>query len=102
MPLGPPEVHPQKHLGPVCGFGATGAGADGQEGVAAVVFSAEEEVAPGDGVLGVERGGLSGDVREEALVALILGQLEQFERGLGARFEVAPQRQFLAQPFCLA
>ena len=101
MALGPAQVHPQEHLGPVGGFGAARAGADRQQGVATVVLATEEEVPSGDGVLGVELGGLGGDVRQEALVAFILPQLQQLEGGLGARFEVAPQRQLLAQPLCL-
>ena len=35
--LGPHQVHPQEHLGPVARLGAAGAGVDGHEGVAVVV-----------------------------------------------------------------
>jgi hypothetical protein len=43
VPLGPAEVHPQEHLGPVRGLGPTGPGTDHQEGPALVVLAAEEE-----------------------------------------------------------
>ena len=41
-PLGPAQVHPQQHLGPVLGVGAAGAGVDGDDGVAGVVLAAEQ------------------------------------------------------------
>ena len=51
--LGPHQVHPQQHLGPVAGLGAARAGVDRHEGVAVVVRPAEHraelervEVAP--------------------------------------------------------
>ena len=40
MTLGPPEVHPQQHLGPVGRLGAAGARADGDDGVGLVVVAA--------------------------------------------------------------
>ena len=41
--LGPAQVHAQEHLGPVGGLGAAGAGADGQDRVALVVRTREQE-----------------------------------------------------------
>ena len=37
VPLGPADVHPHQHLGPVLRLGAAGAGVDGEEGVPRVV-----------------------------------------------------------------
>ena len=39
--LGPAQVHPQQHLGPVLRFGAAGAGMDGDDRVLAIVLAAE-------------------------------------------------------------
>ena len=55
--LGPHQVHPQEHLGPVAGLGAAGPGVDGHEGVAVVVGPAEhrpqlERLEVGLGLLG--------------------------------------------------
>jgi hypothetical protein len=74
--LGPAQVHAKEHLGPVGGFGPAGPGADSQERIALVVFTAEEKAASGDAVLALERGGFAGDIVEEALVVFVLGQLE--------------------------
>jgi hypothetical protein len=46
MALGPAEVHPEQHLGPVGGLGATGAGADRQDRRSLVVLAVEEELRP--------------------------------------------------------
>jgi hypothetical protein len=41
--LGPAEVHPKEHLGPVGGFRAAGPGADRQERRTLVVLAGEQE-----------------------------------------------------------
>jgi hypothetical protein len=41
-PLGPAQVHPQQHLGPVLGVGAAGARAHRDDGIAGVVLAAEQ------------------------------------------------------------
>jgi hypothetical protein len=93
--FGPAQVHPQEHLGPVCGLGSAGPGADGEKGIAGVVLAAEEQVPPGFGVFAFELVRLLGDVLKEALIAVVLGQIEQLEGGLGAGFEMAPKRQLV-------
>jgi hypothetical protein len=93
--FGPAQVHPQEHLGPVGGFGPAGAGADGEQGISSVVLAAEEQVPSGYGIFAVELVRLLGDVLEETLIVVVLGQLEQLEGGLGARLEMAPQRQLV-------
>ena len=40
--LGPAQIHAQQHLGPVLAFGAAGAGMDGHDGAALVVFAGEQ------------------------------------------------------------
>ena len=44
--LGPAEVHPEEHLGPVGRLGAAGAGADREDRAALVVLAGEEEGGP--------------------------------------------------------
>ncbi len=39
--LGPAQVHPEQHLGPVLGLGAAGAGMDGDDRVLPIVLAAE-------------------------------------------------------------
>ena len=43
MPLGPAQVHPEEHLGPVGGLGAARAGADREDRAARVVLAREQE-----------------------------------------------------------
>jgi hypothetical protein len=88
--FGPAQVHAQEHLGPVGRLGAAGSGTDGQEGIASVVLAAEEQVPPGGRVFAVEIVRLSGDLLEQTLIAVVLGQLEQLEGGLGPGFEMPP------------
>jgi hypothetical protein len=95
--LGPAEVHPQEDLGPIGGLGAAGSGADGQESIALVVLTAKEQIAACNAVLGFEGGSLAGDVDQEALVILFLGESEQLQRRLGARFQVSPELEFFAK-----
>jgi hypothetical protein len=46
MPLGPAQVHPQEHLGPVGRLGAAGSSADGQDRRAFVVLATEQQRGP--------------------------------------------------------
>ena len=102
MALGPAEVHPEQHLRPIGGLRTAGTGADRHEGVAVVVFAAEQQVSPSHGILGLEVARLAGNVVEDALVGLFLGEVEELERGLCPRLEVAPEGQLLSQTLGLA
>jgi hypothetical protein len=99
--LGPAQIHAKEHLRPVRGLGAAGSGADREERVATVVRATEEQVSPGDGVLSVQLRRLAGDIVEEALVAFLLGELEQLDGRLGSRLEMAPERELLPEAFGL-
>jgi len=86
MALGPAEVHPEQHLGPVGGLGATGAGADRQDGRPLIVLAVEEQLRPlarevafEDRALLVELGAQLG----------VIGLLEE----LGGRLEVGRSGQ---------
>jgi hypothetical protein len=94
--LGPAEVHPQEDLGPISGLGAAGSGADGQESIALVVLTAKEQISACHAVLDFECGSLAGDVGQEALILLFLGESEQLQRRLGTRFEVSPELELFA------
>jgi hypothetical protein len=100
--LGPAQIHAQKHRGPVRGFGPTGSRADRQEGVSGVVLAAEKQVSAGLGVLRVELRRFALDFRQQAVIVLFLGKIEQLGRRLSQGFEVSPKRQLFAQAFGLA
>src|SRR5262245_5987015 len=102
MALGPAEVHPQEHLGPVGGLGAAGAGADRQERGASVVLAREEELRP-----------LAREVDVQRLVAAVELGLELAIVGFGkkvderlelprAGLEAAPRLELGAQAVSLA
>ena len=95
--LGPAEIHPQQDFGPISGLGSACPGADGQEGVALVVFATEEQVAAGNAVLGFQYRSLASDVVQEALVVFLLGESEKLEGRPGARFQVPPELEFFAE-----
>jgi hypothetical protein len=95
--FGPAEVHPQQHLGPVGGFGASGAGADREQRGALVVLAGEQQLRP-----------LAQEVALEARIAVrqlglelgVGGLVEQGNEGLellGAAFELAPALDLGAQ-----
>jgi hypothetical protein len=91
MPLGPAEVHPQEHLGPVGRFGAAGAGTDRQQSAALVVFAGEEELGPLPGEVPFERGGLAVELRGQLGITGFLDELEGGQDVLGARVKAAPE-----------
>jgi len=76
----PAHVHAEKHLGPVLGFGAAGAGLDGEDGVERVAFAGEESLGfelGDEGIGGVEfLGGVGEDGFALGGVGLFLGEVE--------------------------
>ena len=66
MALGPAQVHPQEHLGPVGRLGAAGAGADRQDRGALVVLAGEQERGPLAVEVGLERRRHRGRARPRA------------------------------------
>jgi hypothetical protein len=98
MALGPAQVHPEEHLGPVGRLGATGSGADHQEGAPLVVFAAEEEGRALSIEVGLERFGIAGQLGFELRVGRVLEEVDQLvERG-GPGFELAPGVDLGPQP----
>jgi hypothetical protein len=96
--LGPAEVHPEEHLGPVGRLRAAGAGADREDRPALVVFAREQERGPLATEVGLERGDLAVELGGQLRVAGFLDQLERREDVVGARLESAPQLDLGAQP----
>src|SRR6185437_12417898 len=65
--LGPARVHAQQHFGPVLAFGAAGAGMDGEDGVEAIVFAAEQRAGFDRLQVRAQRGLLARDLLEHGL-----------------------------------
>src|SRR3954471_17530680 len=97
MPLGPAEVHPDEHLGPVGGFCAAGAGADREEGTAIVVLAAEQQLRPVPGEVRFERRRLALELRRQLGVARFLDEFEGRQEVVRARREVTPERGLRAK-----
>ena len=97
MPLGPAEVHPEEHLGPVGCLGAAGAGADREKGAALVVFTREEQGGPLPGEVRLEGRRLAVQLRGELGIRGFFDELERRDQVVGAPFEASPQLDLVAQ-----
>jgi len=75
--IAPAGVHAEEHAGPVAGFGAAGAGVDGEVGVAAVEFAAEGAFEFEAFVCMDEGGGVLGNISGKGLVALGGGEFDE-------------------------
>jgi hypothetical protein len=97
MALCPAQVHAQEHLGPVGGLGAARAGADRNDRAALVVRAREEQ--PGTRLLVFlgQRGVLGLQAGDELGVVGSAGQLGQLAQVVGARDELVPEGDLLAQ-----
>jgi hypothetical protein len=91
MPLRPPQVHPEEHLGPVGRFRAAGAGADRENRAAAVVLAAEEQGGSFSTEVALERRGGPIELRGQLRIAGLLNELEGREQIVDAGLEPAPQ-----------
>jgi hypothetical protein len=76
--LGPAEIHPQQHLGPVGRLGAACACADRQDRRALVMLTGEQERRPLAAEVGLERGRIAVDLGHEIG---IVGFGEQLDGG---------------------
>ena len=94
----PAGVHPQQHLGPVLGIGATGAGIDGEHSAFLVVITTEQALQlPAVQALAQLIEALLG-LGEHLLVRF---QLVELQRCLGIVHGTAPVRQLLQLRFHL-
>jgi hypothetical protein len=97
MALGPAQVHPEQHVGPIRGLGAACPGADGQDRRAVVVLAREQQGRALAREVGLERGGVALELGLELGVG---GLGEQLDGGLevgGARLEALPGLDLGAQ-----
>ena len=100
--LGPAQVHPQEHLGPVGRLGPAGAGADRQQRRPVVVRTGEEQRGPLAQVVDLERRGVAVELGLELGVGRLGEQLERREEIVGPGQELVPGRQLAAQAVGLA
>jgi hypothetical protein len=91
MPLRPPEVHPEEHLGPVGRLCPAGPGTDRQDRAAAVVLTAEEQGRPFATEVPIERRRGPLQLCGELRIAGLLDELEGGEEVVDAGLEPAPQ-----------
>jgi hypothetical protein len=102
MVVGPAEVHPQQHLGPVSCLRSAGAGADREERAPLVVLAREQERRPLAAEVGLEGGCLLIQLNGELGVARLLDELENGEEVVSAGFEAPPQLDLGSEPAGLA
>jgi hypothetical protein len=100
--LGPAEIHPQEHLGPVGRLRAARARTDRQEGAALVVLARKEELRPLAAEIALECGGLPVELGRELGIAGLLDKLERRQEILGATNQAAPQLDLRTQAVRLA
>jgi len=92
MALGPAQVHPQEHLGPVGRLGATRARADREQGRALVVLAREQQRRPFPEEIGLEPGGIAIQLGFELWIGRLLDQLQRGEEVVPAGQQVLPGR----------
>jgi hypothetical protein len=100
--LGPAQVHPEQHLGPVGGLGAAGSGADREDRGAVVVLAREQQLRPLALEVGLERAGLPFQLRRQLRIRRLLDQLERGEQVGDPALEAAPPLDLLAEAVGLA
>jgi len=100
--LRPLEVHPQQHVRPVGGLGATGAGADREDRVLRVVLAAEQEQRALALELRRQGGGLTLEVGLRLGVGGVCEELGELGDVVRALLDGAPEGDLLAQALGLA
>jgi hypothetical protein len=91
VPLGPAEIHPEEHLGPVGRLGAPGAGADREDGGSFVVLAVEEQLCPLSAEVALKRGAFTVELGAEFGVIGFLEELRGRLEIRGAGQEPVPQ-----------
>jgi hypothetical protein len=95
MSLGPAQVHPQEHLGPVGGFRAACAGADREQGWPLVVLAREQQRRPLAQEVLLERGEVALELGFEIGVGRFVEQLDCGQQVVGPDQQGAPRGDFL-------
>jgi hypothetical protein len=91
MTLGPAEIHPEEHLGPVRGLGPAGTGADRQDRPALVVLAGEEERGPLTPEVRLEGPDFTVELAGQLRIARFLDELEGRQEVVDAGLEAAPE-----------
>jgi hypothetical protein len=102
VPLRPPEVHPEEHLGPVGRLGPARAGIDADERPALVVLAGEEEGRPFTGEVGREGVCVAVELGGKLRVAGLLDEGDELDEVVGALAEVVPEGDLGAEAVGLA
>jgi hypothetical protein len=102
MVLGPAQVHPQEHLGPVGRLGAAGTGADRQDRRALVVLAGEQQGGALPAEVLLERGGIPVELGLELGIGAVGEQLERDLEIVGTGQQVAPRVELGAEAVGLA
>jgi hypothetical protein len=98
MVLGPSQIHPQEHLGPVRRLGASGPSADGQDGGTGIIRTREQELAAGSPEVGLQPCGVTLELGLElGIPTRFIDQLDERQELVGAVNEAPPQAQLGAQ-----
>jgi hypothetical protein len=95
--LGPAEVHPEEHLGPVGRLGPAGAGADREDRSASVVLAREEEGGALAAEVALELGRRSVELGRQLGIAGFLDELEGRQEVVDAGLETTPELDLRAQ-----
>jgi hypothetical protein len=102
VPLAPPEVHPEQHVGPVGRLRAAGPGTDRQDRVLRVVLAGEQERRARPAELAAEGVGLAPDLGLGVGVGGVGEQVQELLEIRRALLEAAPELDLLAQALRLA
>jgi len=100
--LGPPEVHPEEHLGPVGRLGAARSRVDADERAALVVVAREQELGPLAGVIALELGTVALELGAELGVLGLLDERDELDEVVGALRQVSPEGDLGPQAVGLA
>ena len=95
----PAEIHPQQHLRPVLRVGTAGAGVDADQRGIIGVGVGEEEVDLLTADIRIQRGEVVPEGVLQMPVVLRDRHLREADHVLGARFQLPPHRELIAQPF---
>ena len=100
--LGPAQVHPEEHLGPVGRLRSAGARADREERRALVVLAGEEQGGPLPLEVGIERRDVAFELGFELGVGHLVEQVDGGEQVVGAGQQLPPRPDLGAEAVGLA
>jgi hypothetical protein len=102
MTLGPAEIHPQEHLGPIGRLGAARSGADRQDRGSLIVLAGEQQRGALAPEVGLQRGGVALELGGEIGIRGFGQQLDRSLEVLGTREEPLPCLDLGSKPVGLA